>query len=50
MQVRAQVITDRWDERLVSLGEFRRRHAIADWNWQPQPMSCKAEPGTSTAV
>jgi len=50
MQVRAQVITDRWDERLVSLANFRRSHATGDWNWQPQPMSCKVESEATTAV
>lgn len=43
LQVRAQVVTDRWDERIVELGAFRRQQAARDWRWEPRAMSCKVE-------
>ena len=44
LQVRAQVISGRWDERLRAMRELSRRDGHLDWNWEPQPMSAKSEP------
>lgn len=44
LQVRAQVISGRWDERLQALRDLSRRDGRTDWNWDPQPMSAKPEP------
>jgi hypothetical protein len=48
LQVRAQVISGRWDERLQAMRDLSRRDGRLDWNWDPQPMSVKSEP-TDTA-
>jgi hypothetical protein len=50
LQVRAQVMTDRWDERMVELANFRRRQAATDWQWEPRALSCKVEAENATAV
>jgi hypothetical protein len=50
LQVRSQVMTDRWDERMVQLATFRRRQAAIDWQWEPKAFSCKVEADTATAV
>jgi hypothetical protein len=44
LQVRAQVISNRWDQRLNEMRELTRRDVRHDWTWEPQPMSCKSEP------
>lgn len=35
LQLRAHVLTDRWDERLKRLRELRRTDARTDWKWEP---------------
>ena len=50
LQVRAQVITDRWDERMLELADFRRRQAATDWQWEPRAFSCKVEADSATAL
>lgn len=42
LQVRAQVITDRWDERMKAKRRHLRYDGRSDWRWEPQPMSSKA--------
>lgn len=44
LQVRAQVISNHWDERLQDMRNLSRRDGRLDWNWVPQPMSVKSEP------
>lgn len=44
LQVRAQVISNRWDQRLQQMRELSRRDGHRDWHWDPQPMSLKSEP------
>ena len=44
LQVRAQVISNRWDQRLQEMRELSRQDGHLDWNWDPQPMSVKSEP------
>jgi hypothetical protein len=41
LQVRAQVISGRWDERVKAMRQHLRRHGRADWKWDPQAMSSK---------
>lgn len=50
LQVRAQVISNRWDERLKEMRQLYRTHARTDWNWTPQAMSIKSESQNATAV
>ena len=50
LQIRAHVVTDRWDDRIAEVTTFRRHHVSADWRWPPQPMSCKSEDSYSTAT
>lgn len=50
LQVRAQVISNRWDERLTEMRQHHGTHARTDWNWTPQPMSIKSEAENATAV
>jgi hypothetical protein len=50
LQVRAQIVTDRWDHELAELRELDRTHRRTDWQWHPQPMSCKSEPDNAVAV
>jgi len=41
LQVRAQVISKRWDERVKAMRQHLRREGRADWKWKPQAMSSK---------
>ena len=50
LQVRSQVVPDRWDQAMQELAEFRRTVAYDDYRWEPQPMSCKTETSLSTAT
>lgn len=50
LQVRAQVISDRWDERLTEMRNLQRSHGRTDWKWSPQAMSIKSEPDNASAV
>ena len=50
LQVRSQVVTDRWDAQMMELANFRRTQAADDWKWEPQPMSCKVEDQHTVAV
>jgi len=44
LQLRALVISRRWDERVQQMRSWTRKNPLADWHWTPQPMSCKLEP------
>ena len=50
LQVRCQVVPDRWDAAMVELAEFRRRNAPDDWQWQPRSMNSKNETSHNLAV
>jgi hypothetical protein len=50
LQVRAQVITNRWDERLREMRRHQRSHPRTDWRWTPNPMSIKCEANSTTAL
>ena len=41
LQVRAQVISKRWDERMKAMRRHRRYDHRSDWKWEPQAMSSK---------
>lgn len=43
LQIRAQVLTNRWDERQAELHQLRSRDGRMDWRWLPQDMSPQAE-------
>ncbi|MEO5937046.1 MAG: hypothetical protein ABIP81_07515 [Terriglobales bacterium] len=43
LQIRAQVLTNRWDERLDELRHLTSRDARTTWRWTPQNMSSKSE-------
>ena len=50
LQLRAQVLTNRWDERLKRLRELRRKDARTDWKWEPSDMTPKDEAIPANAV
>jgi hypothetical protein len=50
LQVRAYVLTNRWDERLAKLRKLRSRDAHITWHWTPQDMSSHAERATTTSI
>ena len=41
LQVRAQVISKRWDERVKAMRQHLRHDGRTDWKWEPQAMSSK---------
>lgn len=41
LQVRAQVISRRWDERMKAMRQHLRHDRRPDWKWEPRAMSCK---------
>ena len=41
LQVRAQVISKRWDERVKAARKHLRYDGRTDWKWEPQAMSSK---------
>ena len=46
LQIRAQVLTNRWDERLAALHQLRLYDARTDWRWSPQEMRSPVEATT----
>ena len=42
LQVRAQVISKRWDERVQAMRQHLRYDGRTDWEWEPEAMSSKA--------
>jgi hypothetical protein len=50
LQIRAQVLTNRWDERMASLHALQSRDARTDWNWIPQDMRSRAECAPATSA
>jgi hypothetical protein len=41
LQVRAQIISKRWDERVDAMRQHLRHDGRIDWEWEPQAMSSK---------
>ena len=50
LQVRAQVLSNRWDERVQAMRKLRRSDGSTDWTWQPRAMSVKTEAENATAL
>jgi hypothetical protein len=48
LQIRAQVLTNRWDERMGELRKFRSQDARITWKWTPQDMTPKVECAAAT--
>lgn len=43
LQLRALVISDRWDERVRLMRQRRKSVSLTGWRWTPQPMSSNSE-------
>lgn len=43
LQIRAQILTGRWDDRLQEMRRLLASDGRTDWSWEPRPMSVKAE-------
>jgi hypothetical protein len=41
LQVRAQIISKRWDERVEAMRQHLRHDGRIDWEWEPQAISSK---------
>ena len=50
LQVRAQILTNRWDERMEQARRHLSRDGRTDWSWTPQDMSSKAERAGSSSA
>jgi hypothetical protein len=50
LQIRAQVLTNRWDERMRELRQLRSRDSRPSWRWTPQDMTSKAERATGSTA
>ena len=46
LQVRAQVISKRWDQRMQEMRELSRHDCRTNWQWEPRAMSSKSESTT----
>ena len=46
LQLRALVISGRWDEQVQRMRTWTKKNYVADWHWTPRLMSCKIEPQT----
>jgi hypothetical protein len=45
LQLRALVISGRWDEQVQRMRTWTKKNDVTDY-WTPRPMSCKIEPQT----
>ena len=43
LQLRALVISDRWDARMSAMRTYRRTMHLKDWKWTPRPMNRESE-------
>jgi hypothetical protein len=50
LQVRAYVLTNRWDRRMRELRTLRSRDSQTDWHWTPREMSSKIERAPSSSA
>jgi hypothetical protein len=48
LQIRAQVLTNRWDQRLAALQRLQLHDARTDWRWVPRDLSPQVEATTVT--
>ncbi len=44
LQLRTLVISDRWDEQMQSMRQYRKTSHLPDWSWTPLSMTTKYEP------
>jgi hypothetical protein len=49
LQLRCQVISDRWDESMSAMRNMNRKTSHEDWRWVPNPMNLKVEASKSDA-
>jgi len=49
-QLRAQVISQRWDDCQSNIRALSRTDARTEWRWTPRPMSCKDEANSSSSA
>jgi hypothetical protein len=49
LQLRCQVISDRWDENMAAMRNMNRQTSHQDWRWVPKPMNPKVEANKSDA-
>jgi hypothetical protein len=50
LQVRASVVSDRWDSQRQEVKQLMHKLAINDWTWIPNNMSCKKTESSSTTA
>ena len=50
LQLRAQVVSKRWDDQLQAMRALARKDTPAEWTWQPRPMSVKDESNLTTSA
>jgi hypothetical protein len=50
LQLRAQVISQRWDDCQSNIRALSRTDARTDWRWTPRPMSCKDEANSASSA
>ena len=50
LQLRAQVVSKRWDDQLQAMRQLARVDARTEWTWTPRPMSIKDETNPTTAA
>jgi len=50
LQLRAQVVSKRWDSQLKAVRELARKASGAEWTWDPRPMSAKDESSIATSA
>jgi hypothetical protein len=49
LQLRCQVMSDRWDESVAAMRNMNRKTSHGDWRWTPRPMNQKVEANRSDA-
>ena len=49
LQLRCQVMSERWDESIAATRSMNRQTSHGDWRWTPQPMNQKVEANKSEA-
>lgn len=50
LQVRATIITHRWDEHVAEMRRQLRQDGTLDWQWDPRTMSIKSESATANST
>jgi hypothetical protein len=50
LQIRAYVLTNRWDQRMRELRKLRSRDSQTDWHWTAREMSSKVERAPSSSA